>query len=134
MLWQAGSIGSYPLAWPRPDGQPIDNDSWSSPSRLLASMNVHYTLSGGWWPTKGVHLPRAEGAGCPRSPIRFDELVDHLSRSCSTHRAPTALLQACCEATGCRPRERIDPEHGLVQWDMPRLLTTFLDSPDFLTR
>ena len=25
------SIGIYPLAWPRPDGQPIDNATWSTP-------------------------------------------------------------------------------------------------------
>jgi hypothetical protein len=44
------------------------------------------------------------------------------------------MLKACCEATGCKPREVIEPEHGLVQWGMGRLLTTFLDSPEFLSR
>ena len=133
LLWQAGSIGIYPLAWPRPDGQPIDNDSWSAPGRLMASMNVHYTLSNGWWPTKGVHY-REPKDRLPKVRVRFADLVDHLSRELLHARATDRMLKACCEATGCKPREVIDPEHGLVQWGMGRLLTTFLDSPEFLSR
>jgi hypothetical protein len=133
MLWQAGNIGIYPLAWPRPDGQPIDNTSWSSPARLMASMDVHYTLSGGWWPTVGVHYIKPKHR-LPAPRVRFAELVDHLSRQLLHQRAGDRLLKACCAATDCKPREWIDEEHGLVQWGMARLLTTFLDSPDFLSR
>ena len=35
------SVGALPFGWPRPDGQPIDNESWSYPSRLMASMDIH---------------------------------------------------------------------------------------------
>jgi hypothetical protein len=133
LLWQAGSVGIYPLAWPRPDGQPIDNDSWSAPGRLMASMNVHYTLSYGWWPTKGVHY-REPKDRLPKVRVRFADLVDHLSRELLHARASDRMLKACCQATGCKPREVIDPEHALVQWGMGRLLTTFLDSPEFLSR
>lgn len=133
LLWQAGSMGAYPLAWPRPDGQPIDNLSWSSPARLMASLSVHYTLSGGWWPTVGTHY-RKPVDWLPRNKLPFAELVDHLSRALLHRRASDKLLKACCDATGCRPNESIDAEHGLVRWGMPRLLTTFLDSPDFLSR
>jgi hypothetical protein len=133
LLWQAGSMGAYPLAWPRPDGQPIDNQSWSSPARLMASLEVHYTLSGGWWPTVGTHY-REPAGWLPRAKLPFAELVDHLSRELLHRRASDRLLEACCDATGCRPRESIDADHGLVRWGMPRLLTTFLDSPEFLSR
>ena len=54
MLWQAASIGSTPFSWPRPDGPPLDNGAWSSPSRLLASLSFHYGMAGGWWPTLDV--------------------------------------------------------------------------------
>jgi uncharacterized protein (DUF1800 family) len=133
MLWQVGSIGAYPLGWPRPDGQPIDNISWSSPARLMASMSIHLTLSGGWWPTVGTHYRRPR-QWLPGSRVRFDRFVDHLSRELLHRRADDRLLKACCDATGCRPHEQIDKEHGLIQWGMPRLLTTFLDSPDFFSR
>ena len=133
LLWQAGSIGIYPLAWPRPDGQPLDNLSWSSPGRLMSSMSVHYTLSGGWWPTVATHH-RKPAEWLPGERVRFKELVEHLSRELLHRRASDRLLQACCDATGCKPKEWIDAEHALVQWGMPRLLTTFLDSPAFLTR
>jgi hypothetical protein len=33
-----------------------------------------------------------------------------------------------------RPEERITRDHGLVRWNWYRLMTTFLDSPAFLTR
>ena len=133
LLWQAASIGTQPFDWPRPDGQPIDNQSWASPSRLLASMTVHMDLAGTWWPDEGIaYRPLASWA--PRYPIRFDALVDHISRQILHRRATRQLLQACCEAVDVQPHEKITRDHDLVRWNMHRLLSTFLDSPAFLTR
>lgn len=133
VLWQAQSVGATPFGWPRPDGTPIDNASWSSTSRVIASLSMHYSMSGGWWPKERATF-RTARAWVPKSGMRFDELVDHLSRSL-LHRPSTArLLQACCEATGLRPSDRITHDHGLVKWEMPRLLTCVLDSPDFFRR
>ena len=134
LLWQAGSIGIYPLAWPRPDGQPIDNASWSTPGRLMASMSVHFTVSNGWWPTKGVHRPRAARTGCRRCASGSTTSSTTCPAPCCTSRASDRMLKACCQATGIKPSEIIDPEHDLVEWGMGRLLTTFLDSPEFLSR
>ncbi len=133
LLWQASSIGTTPFGWPRPDGQPIDNASWASPSRMLASMGVHMDLAGTWWPDNGIRY-RTPEQWVPRFPIRFEDLVEHLSRVLLHRRATPLLLQACCEAVDVSPRERITRDHGLVRWNMYRLLSTFLDSPDFLTR
>ena len=100
----------------------------------MASMDVHYTLSGGWWPTVGTHYrkpaelaARQAGAGSPSSSTTSPGELLH-------RRATDRLLKACCEATGCKPKELDRRGARLVQWGMPRLLTTFLDSPDFLTR
>lgn len=133
MLWQANSMGTMPFAWPRPDGQPIDNESWSSPSRLLASMGTHYGMCGSWWPTDGITY-HSRTSWVPSYPLRFDLLVDHLSQRILHRRSTPHLLKACCAAVGLTPDEKITRDHGLVKWDMPRLLTTFLDSPAFLTR
>ncbi len=133
MLWQTGSLGLLPLAWPRPDGQPLDNASWSSPSRLMASLDVHYTLSGGWWPTIGTHYVKPVDR-LPAKKVRFDRLVDDLSRRILHRRATDRLLAACCQATGAKRSEVIHDEHPVVLWLMPRLLTTILDSPDFMSR
>lgn len=133
LLWQASTIGTTPFAWPRPDGQPIDNESWASPSRMLASMSVHMDLAGTWWPNEGIRYRSAE-SWVPRFPIRFDELVDHLSQVLLHRRSTSVLLQACCEAVDVKPHERITRDHGVVRWNMVRLLSTFLDSPAFLTR
>ena len=133
MLWQAANIGATPFSWPRPDGPPLDSGAWSSPSRLLSSLSFHYGMSGGWWPTVDVrHLEPKERI--PEWPIRFDRLVDHLSRALLHEESTAPLLRACCEAVGCRPHEQVDKEHAVVQWQMPRLLTTLLDSPTFFTR
>lgn len=133
LLWQVDGIGTKPFDWPRPDGQPVDNRSWASPSRLLASMDLHLSLSGRWWPTQGItyHSP---AWWVPTYPMRFDLLVDHLSQRILHRRSTAQLLEACCLAVDVEPRERITRDHGLVKWNMPRLLTTFLDSPAFLTR
>jgi uncharacterized protein DUF1800 len=133
MLWQVANMGTMPFSWPRPDGQPIDNQSWSSPSRLLASMNAHLAMSGGWWPSEGITY-RSHGSWLPQDRVRFDLLVDHLSQRLLHRRSTSRLLRACCEATGLAPGEVITRDHPLVKWSMPRLLTTFLDSPAFLTR
>lgn len=133
LLWQADGIGAKPFDWPRPDGQPIDNRAWSSPSRLLASMDVHVTLSAGWWPDEGVTY-RSPARWAPKLPVRFDVLVDHLSQVILHRRSTAELLEACCLAVDVEPHERITRDHGLVKWNMYRLLTTFLDSPAFLTR
>ncbi len=63
MLWQAASLGTTPFAWPRPDGQPVTNDAWATPSRMLASMGLHMNLSGGLVAEQRSHLPPAGGVG-----------------------------------------------------------------------
>ncbi|WP_051551743.1 DUF1800 domain-containing protein [Nocardioides sp. URHA0020] len=133
MLWQVAGMGVTPFAWPRPDGQPIDNASWASPARLIASMDVHQSLAAGWWPTDGAHY-RRPAAWLPRPSVRFDALVDDLSRRILHRPATPLLLTACAQATGCRAGEVITAEHGLVRWGMYRLITVLLDSPAHLTR
>ena len=133
MLWQVENIGIKPFDWARPDGQPIDNESWSSPSRLLGSMETHYALSGTWWPKQGADY-RAHRSWLPRRRITFHKLVDHLAQQLLHTPSNRALLRACCEAVDVRPRERITVDHKVVKYLMPRLLTTFLDSPYFLSR
>ncbi|MEV7429402.1 DUF1800 domain-containing protein [Nocardioides sp. NPDC092400] len=133
VLWQVGSLGTSPFSWPRPDGQPIDSESWSSPSRVLASMDLHWTLAGGWWPKVGVAY-RTPRQWLPRKKLRFDLLVDHLSQELLHRRSTATLLRACCEACVVAPGEVISADHGLVKWDFHRLLGTILDSPAHMTR
>jgi hypothetical protein len=133
LLYQVSGLGVSPFSWPRPDGQPIDNASWSSPARLIASMDVHQSVAAGWWPSDGVHYRKPE-AWLPQQKVRFDHLVDDLSRRLLHRPASKRLVQACCQATGCKPHERITADHDLVKWSMYRLLQTLLDSPAHLTR
>lgn len=133
VLWQAGQLGTLPMAWPRPDGQPLTSQAWASPARMFASMDLHLVLSGGWWPNQDVSH-RSPRSRVPRFPVRFDVLVDHLSQVLLHRRSTAELLRACCEATEIGPRERITRTHPLIGWKMPRLLVTVLDSPDFYAK
>jgi hypothetical protein len=133
VLWQAGSLGALPFGWPRPDGQPQTSRAWSSPARLLGSMRGHWALSGGWWPSEDVRY-RSAPSWVPRFPMRFDLLVDHLSRVLLHRPSTAALLQACCEATDIRPGEKITRDHPLMRWKMNRALATILDSPAYYLR
>ena len=66
------------------------NDAWSSASQVLGSLDLHYSLAGGWVGDKGsVALPRIE-SWLPQQQMRFDAFVDHLCR-------------ACCSAASRRP-------------------------------
>lgn len=133
ILWQANSIGAVPHDWPRPDGQPIDNESWSSPARLLASFEVHWVMSGGWWPRVGITY-RTPRDWLPFKRVRFDLLVDSLSQRMLGRRSTSTLLKACCEAVEVWPSTRIDAEHPVVRWQFHALLSTILDSPTHLSR
>lgn len=133
IMWQASSIGLAPFAWPRPDGRPDVATAWSSTSRFLASLDVHYSLSGGWWPEKGITY-RRPASWLPVPRIRFDQLVDHLTRTLQGRGSTAAVLQAACEATGQRPADVITAQSDLVRYNLPRLLPILLDSPNHLTR
>jgi len=133
ILWQCNGVGASPLGWPRPDGMPQANGAWATPARLMGSMRTHYSMSGGWWPNVDARY-RAAASWAPRYPIRFEAFVEHLSQVLLHRRASPALLQACCQAVGVGPRERITRDHAVIKWGMPRLLTTFLDSPAFYSR
>jgi len=133
MLYQTTDLGLSPFAWARPDGQPDHNEAWSSASRLLASFRIHYVMSGGWYPTQDARY-RKPVAWLPARAIRFDQLVDHLSRTLLGQNSSAALLKACCQATGVSPREGITATHAVARYKMPRLLSTILDTPAFMTR
>ncbi|MBA3780917.1 MAG: DUF1800 domain-containing protein [Nocardioides sp.] len=133
MLWQVASLGAVPFGWARPDGAPIDNASWATTSRMLAAFDVHYSLSGQWWPSKGATFAK-HVSWLPQKQIRFDRFVDHLSRQLLQRPASPTMLKACGEATGIGRKTVITRKHDLVKWGMPRLLTTLLDSPTHMSR
>ena len=136
VLWQTVNLGQAPFDWARPDGQPQDGESWSSVSRVLASFETHYTLSGGWWPTQQMtYHPVASWVPLSGTQsMRFDALVEHLSRQFLGRHTSASLLDACCLATGLAAATSITLNHSLVRWGMPVLLTTVLDSPEHMTR
>ncbi len=133
ILWQTESVGARPCSWPRPDGPPLTNAAWSAPGRLLASMELHWSMSGGWWPRDGITY-RRPARWLPKRAVRFDVLVDHMSVLLLGKRSTANLLKACCQACQTRPGEVITARHGLVRWNFHRLISTMLDSPAHLTR
>lgn len=127
IAWVAESIGQGVYEWPRPDGQPVDSDSWASPSRMLGSMSFHWNASGGWWPSKGIHY-RDPVAWLPKDTTPFKVLVDHLSQEVLHRHSTDRLLKACCQAVDAKPMDQIDQDHPVMRWLFPRLMTTLLDS------
>ncbi len=135
LLWQADNLGLMPFMWPRPDGAPLVNAPWCTPSRMIASFELHHSMSGGWWPTRAQGMVyRNPRQWVPKLPIRLDQLIDHLSRQLLHQRATPALVKAGCRAVGLPPKERITRHHQLLGWGIPALLTTVLDSPEFFHR
>ena len=133
IYWQVSYLGLAPFSWPRPDGQPLGREAWSSPTRVIASMALHWNMANAYWPTVDVQR-RAPKAWLPRSSMPFRDLVDHVSRLV-LHRPSTAtLLKACCEATEMTPAARVRPDSDLLTWRWPRLVAAVLDSPAFYQR
>ncbi len=131
LSWQLAS--TLVAQWPTPAGPPDRAQDWASPSRLLNSFEMHWNVAGGWWPRAQVSHRRPV-SWLPKDRIRFDYLVDHLSRTVLGRRSTDRLLQACCQGTGVRPGEYVTRDHAIVRWLMPRLLGVLLDSPAHLTR
>ncbi len=131
LAWTLSS--TLPFQWPRPDGAPDDAGSWGSATRMLNSWRMHWDAAGGWWPSKAVTY-RRPSSWLPQPSIRFDLLVDHLSRLLLGRRATATLRDAASLATGVGLRETITASHPLVAWKMPRLLLVLLDSPDHMSR
>ena len=91
MLWQASGLGLSPHAWPRPDGTPVRNDIWASPSRALA-LDEHALVDGGRVVAdRRPALPQAQRWVPAKKPIRFADLVDEVSRDL-LHRPATKSL------------------------------------------
>ena len=119
--------------WPRPDGPPQTNAPWCSASRMLASYQMHWSMSGHFWPRRGA-IYRPHGSWLPTPWIRFDNLVDHLCRTLTGRASTPLVLRAASEACGLTPATALHRDHPFVVWRLPRLLTTVLDSPAHLTR
>ena len=127
-------IGQQPYNWPRPDGFPDTGDAWASSGRMLGSWRIHFITSGGQSPKNGITY-RTAASWVPELPIRFDALVDHLSRVLLGRLSTAVLLDACCKSMGWSATEVIaDASHPLIRYKIPALLLTLLDTPEFMTR
>ncbi len=131
LSWQLAS--TLVAQWPTPAGPPERAIDWASPSRMLNSFDMHWSVAGGWWPTAQV-THRKPIAYLPQASIRFDYFVDHLSRVVLGRRSTSRLLQACVEGTGVGVAETITKDHAVIRWLMPRLMGVLLDSPAHMTR
>lgn len=130
IVWQVSSLGLAPYAWPRPDGQPVDGRAWTSPTRLLASMSLHWNMAGRWWPTKDMTFTLPAEL-MPAERVLFRDLVDHLSRVILHRPATAGLLDACCAAAEKRPGDTVSVTSDVLTWRWPRLVAAILDSPAF---
>lgn len=131
LSWALGS--TLVFQWPRPDGAPDSADVWASTTRMLNSWRTHWAMAGGWWPD-GEARYRRPRSFLPASGIRYDELVDHLSRVVLGRRSTDRLLQAACEGCDVDPAETITRRHEVMRWKFPRLMAVLLDSPEHMTR
>lgn len=133
ILWQTSELGQKPFAWPRPDGAPIINEAWASTGRMTGSWRMHSSMASAGWPSQQIHY-RSATSWLPAKKVRFDELVDHLSIELLSRPASKRLTEACCESLGVKPSTRFKKDDANVEWQMPMLLTTILDSPTHMTR
>ena len=133
LLWQCNALGAEPHAWPQPNGQPADNASWASPVRVAASLNLHVTMAGGWWPTVGATY-RSRESWLPGTSFTLEQLVQHLSVEVLSQTAPASLVTACVQVTGYAAETVLTASHPLARWMLPWVLATLLDSPMHMTR
>ena len=128
--WAMG--GALLFSWPRPDGPPVTGSAYSSASRMFASYGMHLNHAGGYWPRDGVTF-KTPASWLPTTSLRFDALVDHLSRRWLGRAADARLQTVARQATGYAPETVITTSHAIVRWMFPRLAVALLDTPDQMT-
>lgn len=133
LLWLVSGIGQRPWHWVTPDGFPDRSDAWASATRMLASFRVHHNLAGGYYPSRQITY-RLGAAWLPQRRIRFDQLVDHLSRTLLGRGSTTALLTAACAYLDVTPATVVTASHPVARYKMVWLVSLLLDSPAHLTR
>ena len=101
--------------------------------RVAASLNLHVTMSGGWWPTVGVTY-RPRESWLPGPTCTLEQLVQHLSVQMLSRHATPALVTACAQVTGYAPGTTVTATHPVARWMLPWVLSTLLDSPLHMTR
>ena len=131
LSWSIRSTLVY--QWPRPDGPPDRAAVSASTTRMLNSWQMHWGMAGGWWPNDQVRYKRP-AAFLPERRLRFDQLVDHLSRVMLGRPSTDKLLKAACEGCDVQPGEVVSRSHAVIQWKFPRLVAVLLDSPEHMYR
>lgn len=130
--WTHESLQAF--AWPRPDGPPVRNAAWSTPSRMFGSYGMHWGHAGGWWPKGATYKPSSYWVKAVG--ISFDEHVDHLARRLlgrpADARMRAAARQVVAPATWFKPDKPIPKDSALHGWVGTRLVAAFLDSPDHM--
>lgn len=127
------AIGQVVYDWPAPNGFPDVAAAWSDAGRLLGSMRAHWGAASGFWPDQGVSFPTPV-EWMPRLPTTFDNVVDYVVRRLLYVECTPRMLSAACVATGIGPTEVIDDGHALLEYKLPRLLVSLLDTPEHLSR
>ena len=133
VVWQLQSMGQSPFDWPAPDGFPEYGAAWASVGRVLASLDLHLTLAGGWWPSQAVTYPSTKDR-LPTMPARFDDIVDHVSRKLLQRRATTELQQAASQRADAGAAQVFDNAGDFGEWRMTLVMATVLDSPAHAAR
>lgn len=132
LLWVADDMGQLPSAWPRPDGDPLVDTAWATPSRVIGSLSLHVNAAGGWWPTLDVTYP-GQATWLPQDPTTLADLVDHVARLIHQRPADATLLQAVqTDLHGAPATATVSSTHNL--WWMPQVLWTVLDHPHHYVR
>jgi hypothetical protein len=134
--WANG--GPALFSWPRPDGPPVVNQMWSSASRVFASLDMHLNHAGGWWPKGATY--RSAPSWLPASSVRFEDYVEHLSRTWLGKPADARLQKAATQAVNgpeswasVTADTVVTAQHNLGSWLFPRLVIALLDTPDHMT-
>ena len=134
--WANG--GPALFSWPRPDGPPVVGQMWSSASRVFASFDMHLNHAGGYWPKGATY--RSAPSWLPATSVRFDDYVEHLSRTWLGKPADARLQKAATTAvTGpekwavVTASTTVTKDHNLADWLFPRLVIALLDTPDHMT-
>ena len=102
-------------------------------SRLLASWDLHYSLSASRQPKTGVTF-RSPQSWLPPLPATVGETIDHVSRRILCRPAGNRLINTVAQRIDLPAETVLRTFDDLRSYRLPRLLAALLDTPEHMSR
>ncbi|MGL5810783.1 MAG: DUF1800 domain-containing protein [Nocardioides sp.] len=131
LVYYAKNNGQSPYDWGGPDGYPENNKAWSTPGRVLDTMEFHRAMVGSGFTNQVAFKPMDYWR--PKKAAKFRKVINRASRLLHGHKASKKVRKAIAIRTGIALGSQLTPDQVTDQV-VQQMLASLLDSPAQMIR